>query len=348
MSTGALTGGTDALDLATGELRFATPAWIREVLERTARDVSLRYATSDEQQSAVDAYRRFRHHATAGSGVSVTLTAGAKEGIWLALWAALDRPGQTVLLPEPAWRSYRRIADRLGATVSTYRVEQSDESWVEPLVASLRRLRPSTVVLNFPHNPTGAVLAQPELDAIVDAASAVKAVIISDEVYLPFGPSPASLADARYQGLRRIVVDSASKWLALAGLRVGWVTADGGIQAELSRLRSGSAGTTISSLGQLGVQRILEDPRCSGYVDDLVSSARRCVTEVGAHVEARGDRVVGDGPVYVWAQAPQEVTGPVLLGGKPTSVAPGSQFGAPACFYRLCPGRQALLDGGRP
>jgi aspartate/methionine/tyrosine aminotransferase len=331
------------IDLASGELHFGIPGWIHDVLVRAGReDVFHRYPAPDDRCAGGAAYISFleqRGHAPIGAA---SLTSGAKEGIWLALAVVLDEPGRCVLLPNPAWPSYRRIASRLGAKAQTYDVHHGDVA--DRLVVTLGEIRPAAVILNFPHNPTGVELTRRELDSVVAAAARVGAVVISDEVYLQFRAPGPGVNDRRYQEVPRVVVDSASKWLALPGLRVGWISASPELERRLRALRSASVGATPSAFGRTVVTKILEDARCPGYVDDLAGRALRCARIAGEYVERRGERVAGCGPLYTWVEAPEDVRTPVALGDVLASVAPGSQFGLSDRYYRLCPSRSELLE----
>ena len=332
------------IDLASGELRFVLPRWIREHLADTAGSWSPRYQEGPAHPVLEARYRAFRKDLPAGA--TVLVTAGAKEATFLALGALLDTPRARVLVPTPAWPSYSRIARWLGAGVEWYGV-RGGANPTDEIIDKLARLRPTALILNFPHNPTGAEVSLGDLRAILRAAQGLGTAVVSDEVYRPFGSlRAATVACDLSSGADVLLVDSASKWLALAGLRIGWLAASPRLATRVTELRSSCAGATTSTFGQAALGAILSDARCQPYVERLVSDARLCTETWRQRILARGDRILGCGSVYIWAEAAEAVAGRSLAFGPVLStVAPGDQFGAADNLYRVCPCRQDVLEG---
>ncbi|MBA2297914.1 MAG: aminotransferase class I/II-fold pyridoxal phosphate-dependent enzyme [Actinobacteria bacterium] len=153
----------------------------------------------------------------------VVTFAGADEAIFLALNATL-RPGDHAVVTWPAYQSLHDVAYAAGADVTLLPLDP--EGWELDIEELRRAVRPTTRVLivNFPHNPTGALASRETLDAVAAIAAEVGAHLLSDEVHRHLEYDPADLlpAAAEYGGLA-VSVGVMSKSFGLAGLRIGWL-----------------------------------------------------------------------------------------------------------------------------
>jgi aspartate/methionine/tyrosine aminotransferase len=151
----------------------------------------------------------------------VVVTTGASEALSLLMcWAS--ETGASVALPAPGYPATKAIALAYGLSIRAYRLEaatgfRQDKSVVMSAVDSSTRL----AVVNSPHNPTGSVIATPELRALAAELRDRSVPVVSDEVFhrLYFGNDQPSAATT--PGV--IVVGDMSKCLSLPGLRVGWI-----------------------------------------------------------------------------------------------------------------------------
>ncbi len=154
----------------------------------------------------------------------VVTFAGADEAIFLALNAILC-PGDHAIVTWPAYQSLHEVAYAAGADVTLLPLDPSD-GWTLDVDELRRAVRPTTrvVIVNFPHNPTGALPSRQTLDAVEAIAAEVGAHLFSDEVYRYLEHDPADLlpAAAEYGG-RAVSVGVMSKSFGLAGLRIGWL-----------------------------------------------------------------------------------------------------------------------------
>lgn len=169
------------------------------------------------------------------AAAQIVLGNGASELIDLAARALL-RAGDEMLLPVPAFPSYRSAAARAGATLVTVPMPagQCDVEALIGRIAAATRL----VVLVTPHNPCGTMLAPRDLERLL-AALPQQACLLLDEAYREFAeadgrPALASL----FEGAQRLfVIRSLSKAYGLAGLRIGYGIADPAFAAQLNALR---------------------------------------------------------------------------------------------------------------
>jgi aspartate/methionine/tyrosine aminotransferase len=158
---------------------------------------------------------------------NILVTTGAIEANFL-LFNVLLNPGDHVVAPYPAYQQLYSVPRALGCDVDLWRIRP--ETGFAYNVDDLERLlRPTTrlIVVNSPHNPTGAMLSAADLERVYRLAESVGAILMSDEAYrwlvLPGGEE---LAPPAYNlGPLGISVGTLSKPLGLPGLRTGWIAA---------------------------------------------------------------------------------------------------------------------------
>lgn len=157
----------------------------------------------------------------------VVTFAGAEEAIYALFQTLLDANDHAVVVT-PCYQSLRTLPEsRCSVTSVELRPSQQENRWVLPLDALREAVlsRPTKVmVLNFPHNPTGAHLTRQELDAVIALARQADCYLFLDEVYRGLEldgtealPPVASLYE------KGISLGVMSKAYGLAGLRVGWL-----------------------------------------------------------------------------------------------------------------------------
>ncbi|MEN9937459.1 MAG: hypothetical protein RLZZ387_4038 [Chloroflexota bacterium] len=150
--------------------------------------------------------------------------AGAEEAIFALLNVALA-PGDHAVVTWPGYQSLHEVARATGADVTLLPLD-AERGWAFDLGALRRAVRPETrlIVVNFPHNPTGATVDRATFEGIVAQAEEAGAVLLSDEVYRLLEENPADrLPAAADLSPRAVSLGVMSKAFGLAGLRVGWV-----------------------------------------------------------------------------------------------------------------------------
>jgi aspartate/methionine/tyrosine aminotransferase len=166
-----------------------------------------------------------------GDSESVTVTNGGSEANYMTLWGLVDKTDRVAFMI-PNYLQGLGIGTIYGRQVDTYRlVMQKDAAgaleWRLDLDSLRQAVKPSTkvIVVTNPNNPTGAVLNEAEMDAIIAAADRVGAWLVADEIYRGAevgGPLTSSFA-GRYD--KAIITSGLSKAFGLPGLRTGWVVA---------------------------------------------------------------------------------------------------------------------------
>ena len=272
---------------------------------------------------------------------------GAEEAIFL-LMHALMAAGDHVVTIVPAYQSLHEVARSIGATVSMVAL-RPEAGWQLDLDVLRSSVRPNTraIVINYPHNPTGALLDQPSYRALCNFCDENSIYLISDEVYrgLEFEPEHAlpAGADAAHNG---ISIGVMSKVFGLAGLRIGWLaTRDARVRAQVARLRDY---TTICSSAPSEVLATM----ALRQADVLRARALRII---------KGNLALWEGVLarhadrLSWSVPRAGSTGFIRLAhGDADSLAadlaerhgvlllPGSAFGAAAPYLRVTLGRAGL------
>jgi aspartate/methionine/tyrosine aminotransferase len=151
----------------------------------------------------------------------VQVVTGAAEAL-LILFFLASEPGANVVLPDPAFPANPALAESLGLRIRYYTLRAENQFRVDP--EEIRRLvdRDTRLLLvNSPHNPTGAVLRDEEMDRLHDFCAERGIQFVSDQVYHPIYHGPAMRSASRLS--HATVIGDFSKALCLSGLRVGWM-----------------------------------------------------------------------------------------------------------------------------
>ena len=225
----ALATRTGAVNLGQGFPDTDGPATVIEAAVHAMRTGRNQYTPGPgvpELREAIAAHQLRWYGIELDPGSEVAVSAGATEAIAAALFALVD-PGEEVVALEPYYDSYVAGIQLAGGVRRPVTLRAPDFRLdVEELRAAVGP-RTRVLLLNTPHNPTGAVLTGEELQAIADVAVENDLVVISDEVYehLIFdGRRHVPLATLPGMGERTLTISSGGKTFSLTGWKVGWAT----------------------------------------------------------------------------------------------------------------------------
>lgn len=179
-------------------------------------------------------------------GASVFVTDGAIEGLYHAC-RTLCRPGDQFVTADPGWRWPIAFSKASGAEVVEVPIYGSDCGYrlQADRLAAVVGERTRLIYLVDPNNPLGTCYGEDEIAAIADVARGVGAYLIHDCTYRHFAEHH-TLA-ARFYPERTITTYSFSKWLGLAGLRVGAIIAEPTVIEELASAPPNNLGSNILS-----------------------------------------------------------------------------------------------------
>ncbi|MEY9854178.1 N-succinyldiaminopimelate aminotransferase [Leifsonia sp. EB41] len=179
-----------------------------------------------ELRHAVAAHQRRFYGLEVDPDREVLVTAGATEGIAATLLALLE-PGDEVVTFEPFYDEYGAVISLAGGVHRTVPLEppafRPDLDRLRDTVTDRTRV----ILVNTPHNPTGAVFDRETLTTIVELAHRHDAIIVTDEVYehLTFGPQHIPIATLPGGWERTVTISSGGKTFNTTGWKVGWLTA---------------------------------------------------------------------------------------------------------------------------
>ncbi len=173
------------------------------------------------------AAQRKRHFGTEyDPDTEVLVTAGATEAIASAV-IGLVEPGSEVLLIEPFYDSYSPVIAMAGCERRAVPLIQNGRGYAVDIDGLRRAVTPKTkaLIVNSPHNPTGMVLSDNELQALAKLAVEADLLVITDEVYehLVFdGRRHIPLANYPGMANRTVTISSAAKMFNVTGWKIGW------------------------------------------------------------------------------------------------------------------------------
>jgi N-succinyldiaminopimelate aminotransferase len=178
------------------------------------------------RRAIADHQRRF-YGLEVDPDTEVLVTAGATEAI-AATILALAGPGDEVVTFEPYYDSYAASIALAGATRRTVLLRKPDFSFDDADLRAAFGARTRLILLNSPHNPTGKVFSQMELERIAGLAREYDAVVVTDEVYehqtfdgIPHLPMVTLPGMAE----RTVTISSAGKTFSVTGWKIGWLHA---------------------------------------------------------------------------------------------------------------------------
>ncbi len=258
--------GRPVISLALGEPDFPTPPAVVEAAHAAALAGQTKYPPVDGTPALKAAIaRKFtRENGLDYAPDEIMASNGGKQVIFNAFMATLN-PGDEVVVPAPYWVSYPLIARMFGGVPVVVPCREEEGFKLDP-AALAAALTPKSrwLVLNFPNNPTGAVMTAEELEPIAEIVRRYPDLwVLSDEIYehLVFdGVRSASLAAVAPDLKDRIVtLNGVSKAYAMTGWRVGFA---GGPKDLIAAMRGvqGNATSGICTIAQAAAAAALDGP----------------------------------------------------------------------------------------
>ena len=156
---------------------------------------------------------------------TVQVVTGASDALLILFWLAAEA-GANVVLPRPGYPPFSALPESLGIEIRYYAVRKENDFRID--LEEIKRLvdrNTKLILINSPHNPTGATISDGELDSLHEFTASREIQLISDEVYHP-------IYHVQYQGQatrsasrlpHATVIHDFSKAFPLAGVRTGWM-----------------------------------------------------------------------------------------------------------------------------
>ncbi len=227
------------MKLTLGEPDFTTPDHVKEAA-KAAIDANQSHYTGMAglpalRQAAAD-FVKTKYNLSYNPDNEILVTIGATEALSATLTAILE-PGDTVLLPAPAYPGYEPIANLVGAEI--VEIDTTDNDFVltpEMLEKAILEQgdKLKAVLLNYPTNPTGVTYSRKQIKELADVLKKYDVFVISDEVYAELTYSNEThVSIAEYLPEQTILINGLSKSHAMTGWRIGLIFAPAVFTAQL-------------------------------------------------------------------------------------------------------------------
>jgi aspartate/methionine/tyrosine aminotransferase len=227
-----------AINLSQGFPDFDGPSEILENAVRALRSGQNQYARSMGHRPLVEALSEkiLRHYQLRYDPLTeLVICSGATEGM-ASTFLGLLNPGDEVVFFEPYYDSYPACAALAGAVPRYYTLQFPDFTIDFKELEKCFSRRTRLLVLNTPHNPTGKVFTQADLEGIAVLCEKHDVLVASDEVYehLTYdGTRHIPIASIPGMRERTLTISSAAKTFSLTGWKVGWVSGPGDLVAAV-------------------------------------------------------------------------------------------------------------------
>jgi len=266
----------------------------------------------------------------------VIVTNGAKEALFLAFAAILDKDDEVIVIA-PHWPTYIEQIKFLGGRPVVVDCK-SDFSLDIEAIRKVVSEKTRAIVINSPNNPVGGVYGREELGKIVELAEKNDLFIISDEVYNSTvfdGKKHVSVADFPEAKEKAIVVDGFSKTLSMTGYRLGFALSSREIINNMIKVKSNVSGNT-NSFFQMVIEEVLLN-RFSDFLEFVEMAKGEYLKRRNFLCESLEETGIEykkpEGTFYVFAKIPVDLNmksrefAEYLLEKTGVAVAPGIFFG---------------------
>jgi aspartate aminotransferase len=258
--------GVNLADFGAGEPHFSTPRHIKDAAIEAIEKNFTRYTNvagiPEVRKAIVD-----RHACDFGSNYTpdeCVFTTGGKLALFNAIQVLVDH-GDEVILPVPYWVSFKDIIQYAGGKVVLVESKEEENFRITAkMIEAAITPKTKAIILNTPSNPSGAVVAPEDLEAIVRLAHKHGIYVLLDEcyVYLTFTGevvSGGSFTDCKEH---IIVLGSLSKTYAMTGWRAGFALGPKPIIAAMSKLQSQSTSNTASMVQRASIAALTGPQEC--------------------------------------------------------------------------------------
>lgn len=236
-----------AINLSQGFPEFDTPNFLKDKINQAISEGKNQYSPSNGlpellTQIAEMVHRQYQTHLPDAQKLdglnNVTITSGATEALWVAI-QTLVRPNDEVIIFDPAYDSYEPAVELAGGICRHITLDAPNYAINWPRVEQSINEKTRAIIINSPHNPTGSILSESDLETLQSLVEKHNLYVISDEVYehMTFdGLRHESVL--RYPELfnRSFVVSSFGKTFHCTGWKMGYCAAPNGLMAEFRKI----------------------------------------------------------------------------------------------------------------
>ena len=197
------------------------------------------------------------------ANTDITVTAGATQALTTAVLCCVH-PGDEVVVIEPVYDSYVPAITLAGGVPVSVEMEVSERGYAVPWakVAAAVNGKTRLIIINTPHNPTGSVLREADMQALADIVRGTDVLILSDEVYEHMvydGQRHESVCRHPELAARAFVVSSFGKTYHVTGWKIGYMAAPAGMTAEFRKVHQYNVFSVTTPM-QHGIASYMADP----------------------------------------------------------------------------------------
>jgi aminotransferase len=326
----------DVISLGIGEPDFDTPWHVREstvfALERGATHYTSNYGYL-ELRRALARYVGKLFGAEYNPENEILITVGVSEALDLALRALLN-PGDEVLYHEPCYVSYRAtILFAQGVPIAIETKPDNGFRLTRAMLEAKVTPRTKVLMLNFPNNPTGAIMSRADLEDIAAFACERDLLVVTDEIYgeLTYDTPHTSIVSLPGLRDRTVFLHGFSKAWAMTGFRLGYACGPAELIEAMMKIHQYTM-LCASSLSQKAALEALARPETD--IAEMVNEYRRRRNYVaGAFADLGLDCHRPLGAFYAFPSVnrfglPSRDFALKLLHDEKVAVVPGTAFGA--------------------
>ena len=228
------------ISLGVGEPDFDTPWHITEEGIYALEHGKTFYTSNlglKELRDEISAWNK-RKYGLCYSADEIVVTVGGSEAVDIALRCCID-PGDEVIVLDPSYVCYEPDVVLSGGVVKKIKLKDENDFRLTPEELETA-ITPKTkiLILNYPNNPTGAIMTKSDLEKIADIVIKNDLLVLSDEIYseLTYDGVHCSIGSLPGMRERTITVNGFSKTFSMTGWRLGYVMADRSIMDEMKKI----------------------------------------------------------------------------------------------------------------
>jgi LL-diaminopimelate aminotransferase len=328
--------GVDVISLGIGDPDLPTPAPVIRALQSAAADPTThQYPTNrglEPFRETIAAFYAERFGVEIDPATDVVPVLGGKEGVAHVAFACLD-PGDVALAPEPGYPPYTSGPLFAGADVH-YLPLRAENDFMPDLDTIPEGViaRANLLFLNYPNNPTGAVVAPGFFDRAVEFARANDLIVVHDNAYSEVAfdgyepPSFLATTGARDVGVE---IFSLSKGWNMTGWRVGWVAGNASVVEQFRRLKTNLDSGMFDALQVAGAAALTEARDFPAEMSAIYRRRRDLMIDALAGIGLPADPP--QATPYIWVRVPDahssESFTELVLEEAGVVVSPGPSFG---------------------
>jgi aminotransferase len=325
----------DVISLGIGEPDFDTPWHVREstvfALERGATHYTSNFGYL-ELRRALAKYVGKKFGAEYNPENEVLITVGVSEALDLAL-RALVTPGDEVLYHEPCYVSYRAtILFAHGVPLAVETKAENGFRLTRAMLEAKCTSKTKVLMLNFPNNPTGAIMSRQDLEDIATFARERDLIVITDEIYgeLTYDAPHTSIVSLPGMRERTIFLHGFSKAWAMTGFRLGYACGPAELIEAMMKIHQYTM-LCASSMGQKAAIEALARPEADiGQMVDEYRRRRNLIAAAFADMGIECHRPLGAFyafPSVAKFKLPSKDFAMKFLHEEKVAVVPGTAFG---------------------